>query len=72
MEKNPDILFVIDRAAAVGGEVGAKEIIENDLVKKTAAFKNDKIVYLDADAWYLSGGGLKSMKVMAKEIEEAL
>ncbi|MFZ7943384.1 MULTISPECIES: siderophore ABC transporter substrate-binding protein [Bacillaceae] len=71
-EKNPDVLFVIDRATAVGGEVGAKEIVENELVKKTEAYKNDKIVYLDADSWYLSGGGLKSVKTMAKEIEEAL
>jgi len=72
MEKNPDVLFVIDRTTAVGGEIGAKEIIENELVKKTTAFKNDKIVYLDADTWYLSGGGLKSVKSMAKEIESAL
>ena len=72
MEKNPDVLFVIDRATAVGGEIGAKEIIENELVKKTTAFKNNKIIYLDADTWYLSGGGLKSVKSMAKEIESAL
>ncbi|MFJ7727413.1 siderophore ABC transporter substrate-binding protein [Neobacillus sp. NPDC097160] len=71
-EKNPDVLFVIDRATAVGGEVGAKEIVENELVKKTEAYKNDKIVYLDADSWYLSGGGLKSVKAMTKEVEEAL
>ncbi|WHY67524.1 siderophore ABC transporter substrate-binding protein [Neobacillus sp. SuZ13] len=72
MEKNPDVLFVIDRATAVGGEIGAKEIIENELVKKTTAFKNNKIIYLDADTWYLSGGGLKSVKSMAKDIESAL
>jgi len=72
MEKNPDVLFVIDRATAVGGEIGAKEIVENELVKKTTAFKNNKIIYLDADTWYLSGGGLKSVKSMAKEIESAL
>ncbi|EKN66723.1 periplasmic-binding protein [Neobacillus bataviensis LMG 21833] len=71
-EKNPDVLFVIDRATAVGGEIGAKEIVENELVKKTDAYKKDKIVYLDADTWYLSGGGLKSVKAMAKEVEEAL
>ncbi len=71
-EKNPDVLFVIDRATAVGGEVGAKEIVENELVKKTSAYQNKKIIYLDADTWYLSGGGLKSVKAMTKEIEAAL
>jgi len=71
-EKNPDVLFVIDRATAVGGEIGAKEIVENELVKNTSAYKNNKIIYLDADSWYLSGGGLKSLKSMAKEVEAAL
>ncbi|WP_042454526.1 siderophore ABC transporter substrate-binding protein [Neobacillus dielmonensis] len=72
MEKNPDVLFVIDRNVAVGGEAGAKKAVENELVEKTNAYKNDKIIYLDPDTWYLSGGGLKSFKLMADEIEAAL
>ena len=72
METNPDVLFVIDRNSAVGGEAGAEKVIENELVKKTTAFKEDKIIYLDPDAWYLSGGGLQSVKMMAEEIEAAL
>lgn len=72
LEKNPGILFVIDRTAAVGGEVGAKETIENELVKKTDAFKNGKIIYLDGTNWYLSGGGLQSMKSMIDEVRSAL
>ncbi len=72
METNPDVLFVIDRNTAVGGEAGAEKVIENELVKKTTAFKDNKIIYLDPDAWYLSGGGLQSVKMMAEEIEAAL
>lgn len=72
LEKNPGILFVIDRTAAVGGEVGAKETIENELVKKTDAFKNGKIIYLDGTNWYLSGGGLQSLKSMIEEVRSAL
>ena len=72
VETNPDILFVIDRDAAVGTESSVKDSIENDLVKKTNAYKNGKIIYLNADYWYLSGGGLLSMKEMIKEMEEAL
>jgi iron complex transport system substrate-binding protein len=68
MEKNPDVLFVIDRNVAVGGETGAKKTVENELVQKTTAYKEGKIIYLDPDAWYLSGGGLKSVKLMAEEI----
>jgi iron complex transport system substrate-binding protein len=72
METNPDVLFVIDRNTAVGGEAGAEKVIENELVKKTTAFKENKIIYLDPDAWYLSGGGLQSVKLMAEEIEAVL
>ncbi|WP_079505237.1 siderophore ABC transporter substrate-binding protein [Mesobacillus jeotgali] len=72
LEKNPGILFVIDRTAAVGGEVGAKETIENELVKKTDAFKNGKIIYLDGTNWYLSGGGLQSLQSMIDEVRSAL
>ncbi|CAM3896864.1 siderophore ABC transporter substrate-binding protein [Mesobacillus thioparans] len=72
LEKNPGILFVIDRTAAVGGEVGAKETIENELVKKTDAFKNGKVIYLDGTNWYLSGGGLQSLKSMIEEVRLAL
>ncbi|GIN99226.1 putative ABC transporter solute-binding protein YclQ [Siminovitchia terrae] len=72
LEKNPDILFVIDRNAAIEENAEpAKKTIENDLVKKTTAYKDGKIIYLDADYWYLSGGGLKSMKEMVKSVEQA-
>jgi iron complex transport system substrate-binding protein len=72
MEKNPDVLFVIDRNVAVGGETGAKKAVENELVQKTTAYKDGKIIYLDPDTWYLSGGGLKSVKLMTEEINKSL
>lgn len=72
LETNPDILFVIDRDAAVGGDASAKDSIENELVIKTNAYKDGKIIYLDPNYWYLSGGGLQSVKEMIKEVEEVL
>ncbi|WP_367398135.1 siderophore ABC transporter substrate-binding protein [Paenibacillus sp. MSJ-34] len=74
VEKNPDYLFVVDRDAVVSGEnvKPAKEIVENDLVKKTNAYKDGKIIYLDPSYWYLSGGGLLSVPEMLKEVEEGI
>ncbi|MFP7298967.1 siderophore ABC transporter substrate-binding protein [Neobacillus niacini] len=72
LEKNPDVLFVIDRSAAIGGEVGAKETIENELVQKTNAYKNGKIIYLDAVNWYIAGNGITSTKSMVDEVKAAL
>ncbi len=72
LETNPDVLFVIDRDAAIGQGDNSKKTIENDLVKKTKAYENDKIVYLNGEYWYLSGGGLQSMKEMINEVEAGL
>ena len=69
LDTNPDILYVIDRDAAIGEDSSVKESFENDLVKKTNAYKNDNIHYLNGEYWYLSGGGLQSMKEMISEIE---
>jgi len=73
-EKNPDILFVVDRDLVAGGD-GAKpaqQVIENELVKKTNAYKNGKIIYLNPDYWYLSGGGLQSELAMVQEAAQAV
>ncbi|RDW21053.1 ABC transporter [Oceanobacillus arenosus] len=72
VEQDPDILYVVDRAAAVGGETSASQLVENELVKNTKAFKNDKIVYLNPEYWYLSGGGVVSVAQMIMDIDESL
>lgn len=72
MEQDPDLLYVVDRTAVVGGESSAKQIVENELVKNTKAYKNDNIVYLDPDFWYLSGGGLVSVAEMVNEIDASI
>lgn len=71
-EMDPDILYVIDRTAAIGDESSVQELVENKLVEKTTAYENDDIYYLHADNWYLSGGGLISVDNMVKEIKDSL
>ncbi|MBS7816483.1 siderophore ABC transporter substrate-binding protein [Wohlfahrtiimonas chitiniclastica] len=73
MNLDPDYIFVVDRTAVINeGGTTAKQTVENDLVKNTKAFKNGKIIYLDPNVWYLSGGGLKSTKVMIEDASKAL
>lgn len=71
LETNPDMMFVVDRNAAVGNEASAADSLENELVQKTNAYKNDKIIYLDPDFWYLSGGGLQSVAQMVTDVQTA-
>lgn len=72
-EKNPDILFVIDRDAVVNenGESGTKAAIENEIVSATNAVKNSKVFYLDPEVWYLSGGGLQSETQKTEDVLKA-
>ncbi|HLS09074.1 siderophore ABC transporter substrate-binding protein [Lentibacillus sp.] len=72
VEQNPDMLYVIDRGAVVGSDSSAKQVVENELTKKTKAYQSDNIVYLDPDYWYLSGGGLVSVQEMINEISNSL
>lgn len=72
VEQDPDLLYVIDRSAAIGEESAAGTIVENVLMEKTKAMKNDDIHYLAPDYWYLSGGGLISVTEMINEIDESL
>ncbi|NSL50216.1 siderophore ABC transporter substrate-binding protein [Calidifontibacillus erzurumensis] len=65
---NPQVLFVIDRTAAVGGTSNIQKDLENEIIKKTEAYKNNRIVYLDGPLWYLSGGGLQSELAKIEEI----
>lgn len=69
LEANPDVLFVIDRNTAIAsGAPLDKSFVENALVRRTNAFKTGKIIYLDSQAWYLAGGGVKSLNIMLEEI----
>ena len=72
LDKNPDYLFVIDIAAVTGGNTSAKEMFDNEIIKKTDAYKNGNIVYLDADVWYTISGGIESTQKMVDEVLEAL
>jgi len=69
---DPEVLFVIDRTAAVGGQSNIEADMENDIIKKTKAYKNGKIVYLDGPLWYLAGGGLQSEMMKIEEILDEL
>lgn len=72
VEQDPDLLYVVDRSAAIGEGASAEQVVENQLMENTKAMQNDDIVYLDPDYWYLSGGGLKSVNEMIDEVKASL
>ena len=76
LELNPDWMFVLDKDTAVGKEaVAAQEQMEvsNPIIAQTDAFKNGNIVYLTPGAaWYIADGGLTSLDLMIKCIEDGI
>ena len=75
VEKNPDYIFVMDRDSAIGadGAQTAKEIVENELVMGTDAYKNGRIIYLEHPAvWYTAEGGITALNIMLSDLENAL
>lgn len=72
LDKNPDVIFVIDRTKAIGGDLSKNNVAENELVKQTTAGKNEKVISLTPDVWYLSGGGIECTELMISDVEAAL
>lgn len=72
VDKDPDYLFVMDRSAVTGGDISASQVMENDLMKKTKAYQNDNIIYVDSHVWYVSSGGLTGTMKMVEEVQSSL
>ena len=75
VDKNPDYIFAMDRDAAIGtdGAQMAQEILENELVKSTDAYKNGHVVYLaHPNVWYTAEGGIQALSEMLSDLENAL
>lgn len=75
VEMAPEYIFVMDRDAAIGtdGAQLARQIMENELVMSTDAYKNGNIVYLAHPAvWYTAEGGITALDVMLSDLESEL
>lgn len=75
---NPEYMFILDRStateAADASVMGAREVIENNLIKEMDVYKNGKIVYFieHANVWYTSTGGVQALNTMLADLESAI
>lgn len=75
VDKKTDYIFVMDRDAAIGTDSAqlAQDIMENELVMGTEAYKNGNIVYLAHPAvWYTAEGGITALDLMLQDLENDL
>jgi iron complex transport system substrate-binding protein len=68
---DPEVIFIIDRSAAIGAEPLTTEALRASPLSGTSAGRNGRIVYLDPALWYLSGGGLLSLSLQLDEAAAA-
>lgn len=72
LEKNPDYIFIIDKAAVTGADLLANKAFNNPIVNSTKAAQNGNIVFLDSVVWYTASGGLLSTEIMLNEISKTI
>ncbi|QIO10433.1 ABC transporter substrate-binding protein [Acinetobacter lanii] len=73
VQQQPDYLIVLDRGAVNTQKYASKDnILKHEILSKTDAVKNQKVIYVNADAWYLTGAGLDNTIFMLKELIAAI
>jgi ABC-type enterochelin transport system, periplasmic component len=73
MSANPSWLFIIDRDGAIGNNhnQSAKQVLDNPLIRKTAAWRRQHIIYLDSRSLYIAGGIQAYLRAMT-QIDRAI
>lgn len=75
LDKNPDYIFAMNRDAAIGtqGAQLAAEVLDNELINKTDAAQNGRVVVLEhSNVWYTAEGGITALRVMLQDLEKAM
>ncbi len=68
-QADPDILYIIDRTAVMEGKpVIEAEHLANPLLRQTKAWKNNNVVFVDADAWYITSASVTSLQIVIDDI----
>ncbi|WP_445660243.1 ABC transporter substrate-binding protein [Acinetobacter sp. F16] len=73
VQHNPDYVIVLDRGAVNTQKYATKEGIKtHPVLGQSQAVKQNRIIFVNADAWYITGAGLDNTAFMLKEISEGM
>ncbi len=71
-QANPGILYVVDRTAVMERRpVLNAETLGNPLLRQTTAWKNGRVVFADAEAWYVTAASVSSLKLIIDDVIKA-
>ncbi|KII75391.1 siderophore ABC transporter substrate-binding protein [Vibrio renipiscarius] len=72
-EANPETLLIIDKDKLTNkGSSNVEREFENDLIKSTDAYKNNRMAYLDISAWYLAISGIQATEKMIDDVKTSI
>ena len=68
LASNPDWLIVLDRSAINGGTKTAQETLsKHPVISQSAAFKDNRVIYVDPNGWYIIGSGLQNLTQITEQ-----
>ena len=68
-QANPDIIYVVDRTAVMERRpVMGAESMGNPLLRQTNAWKNHRVIFVDPQAWYVTGASPTSLKRVIDDV----
>ena len=69
VDAKPDYLIVLDRGAVNTQKYTAQDNIkQHEILKNADAIQANQVIYVNADAWYITGAGLDNTIFMLKEL----
>ena len=69
---NPDIIYVVDRTAVMERRAGMTAAsMSNPLLRQTTAWKRQRVLFVDPEAWYVTAASPTSLKLIVDDVIKA-
>ncbi len=71
-QADPDVIYVVDRTAVMErGPALSAETLGNPLLRQTQAFQSGRVVFADAQAWYITAASPTSLRLVIEDVISA-
>ena len=69
LQADPDIVYVVDRTAVMERRPALDaNSLANPLLRQTKAWKNGRVVFADAQAWYVTAASPTSLAIVIHDV----
>ncbi|WP_066270921.1 siderophore ABC transporter substrate-binding protein [Hydrogenophaga palleronii] len=69
LQANPDVIYIVDRTAVMQRRPALDaQTLSNPLLRQTNAWKNGRVVFADAQAWYVTAASPTSLRIVIDDV----